>query len=66
MGRICALTSMSGALGFMVDVRVGHGGVISKIGGTRTPVVTELNVEFAAAEPPEVHVHGFHFLVMMV
>jgi hypothetical protein len=45
---------------------VGHGGVISKIGGTRTPVVVELSLGFAAAEQSEVHIHGFNFLAMMV
>ena len=31
------LTSVYGVLGFVVDAGVGFGGVISKIGGTRTP-----------------------------
>ena len=57
---------MRGVLGFVVDIRVGLGGVIGKIGGTRTPVVAELALGFIAAEPPEAHVHGFHFFVMMV
>ena len=52
---------MCGALRFVVDVGVGFGGVIGKIGGTRTPVVVELALGFSAVESPEAHVHGFHF-----
>ena len=46
----------------MIDVWVGFGGVIGKVGRAWTPVVTELALGFAAAEPPKAHVHGLHFL----
>jgi hypothetical protein len=55
---------MSGVLGFMVDVGVGLGGVIGKIGGAMTPVVAEFALGFTAVEPPKAHV--LHFLAMMV
>ena len=51
---------MDGALGFMVDVWVGLGGVVGEVGGARSPVEAKLALGFAAAEPPEAHVHGFH------
>ena len=46
----------------MIDVWVGFGGVVGKVGGAWTPVVAELALGFAAAEPPKAHVHGLHFL----
>ena len=58
--QICSI-SMCRALGFMVDVSVGLGGVVGKIGGTRSPVEAKLSLGFSAAESPKVHVHGFHF-----
>ena len=51
---------MCRALVFMVDVRVGLGGVVGKIGGTRSPVEAKLSLGFSAAEPPQAHVNGFH------
>ncbi len=39
--RSC-LTSMCTALGFMVDVRVGLGGVVGKIGGAGVPSRSEI------------------------
>ena len=46
----------------MIDVWVGFGRVISKVGRAWTPVVMELALGFVAAEPPKAHVHGLHFL----
>ena len=51
---------MCGALGFVIDVRMGFGGVVSKVGGARSPVEAKLTLGFPTAEPPEAHVHGFH------
>ena len=44
---------------FVVKRRVIIGAVIGKIRVVRSPVETELALGFAAAEPPESHVHGF-------
>ena len=55
------LTGVCRALGFVIDIRMGFGGVVSKVGGARTPVVSKLSLGFPAAEPPEAHVHGLHF-----
>mgnify|MGYP006169357941 CR=1 FL=1 len=54
------LASMCRALGFMVDVWVGLGGVVGKVGGVRSPVEVKLALGFPTAEPPEAHIHGFH------
>jgi hypothetical protein len=56
------LSCMCGPHGFMVNVRVGFGGIVAMVGGTWGPVVAELALRFAASEPPEAHVHGFHLL----
>ena len=53
---------MCRVLGFMVDVRVGLGRVVGKVGGARSPVEVKLPFGFTAAKPPKAHVHGFHFL----
>jgi hypothetical protein len=50
------------ALGFVIDVWVGFGGVVGKVGGAQTPVVAELALGFVAAEPPKVHFHGLYFI----
>ena len=52
---------MCGTHGFVVDVGMGFGRVIRMVEGAGGPVVTKLALGFAAAEPPEAHVHGFHF-----
>ncbi len=53
---------MCGSFGLMVDVRVSFGGVICFVGGSWSPVVAELSLGLATTEPPQAHVHGFHFL----
>ena len=55
------LASMCRMLGFMVDVRVGLSGVISRVGGPGPPVEAKLPLGFPAAEPPKAQVHGAHF-----
>ena len=49
---ICELTRVDGALGFMVDVWVGLGRVVSQVASTGAPEVTKLPLGFAASEPP--------------
>ena len=51
---------MCGMHGFVVDVGMGFGRVIRMVEGAGGPVVAKLALGFAAAEPPEAHVHGFH------
>ena len=60
------LTSMCRVLGVMVDIRMGLGGVVGKVGGPGPPVQAKLPLGFPAAEPPKMHVHGIQFFGMMV
>ena len=45
----------------MVDVGVCFSWIVCIVGWAGTPEVAELALRFAAAKPPEAHVHGFHF-----
>ena len=56
------LSCMCGSQGLMIDVRVSFGRVICMVVGSWGPVVAKLALRFAALEPPETHVHGFHLL----
>jgi hypothetical protein len=50
---------MSTLVGFMVGVRVVFGAIVCPVFRAHVPVITELVLESAATEPPEVHIHHF-------
>ena len=50
---------MSGAMGFMVGIRVVFSVVISPVFGAGIPIVTKLILGFTTTEPPKPHVHHF-------
>ena len=52
---------MCGTHGLVVDVGMSFGRVIRMVVGAEGPVLANLSLGFAALEPPEAHVHGFHF-----
>ena len=53
---------MNGLVSFVVERQTILCAVISKIGVARGPEEAELVLRFAAADPPESHVHGFDVL----
>jgi hypothetical protein len=51
---------MCGVHCLVIHVWMCLGWVVSVVSRPWSPLVAELTLGFAAAEPPEVHVHGFH------
>ena len=51
---------MNCSLGFLVNGRIVFGAVIPLVIGSWGPEESELALGFAAADPPQAHVHGFY------